>query len=450
MADRLPAAARGLALVLASALVLTSAHAGPRQASPAPVPANPKAPSPGALVAAERGAALFEDRQYAAALVELEKALAGGVRDGRTLFRAGESQRQTGKSRADVMRTLSEAVTALDGTVRGGGKPALLDFTYLASAYAGIGDSATAAKVAREGLDAYRRGDLGVVTEMPAADHLRLGRLASLAGDVQLRQAFYGRAVQRLDADGKATPAVLAQALSELGSAQLDAGNPAAAVNTLGRLMEAGPPPAGARTVYARALFRKGDYDEAARQWSALRAEQPALATEATYAMMIMRTLSQDDLLRDKERPLEDVKTLSRADLETRMDELAAEIQEVAAELPPELAKRGYARKDSDPTTVEAMQRLRDLKLRLAWAAAEYIVRGLPIREFAFASGMQSMLRNYDLPKDPQGRVAGAPPPLDIVGPAQRAEYEAARSGKKQPAGKTGEEPPASKEARRD
>jgi hypothetical protein len=224
---------------------------------------------------------------------------------------------------------------------------------------------------------------------------------------------------------------VLTAALSELGMAQLDAGQTAPAVASLARVMEMGSPPPGARTAYARALFRNGEYAAAASQWSAMRVEQPALATEAVYAMMVMRTLAQEKLLRDPARPLEDIKGMSRADLEERMDTLAAEMAEVAAGLPPDLVTRGHVRADSDPAIGAQMGRLRDLKLRLAATAAEYIVRGHPIREFAFTGGMQASLRDWKLPKADRSERPSAPPPLDLLGPEQRAEYEASKAARK-------------------
>jgi tetratricopeptide (TPR) repeat protein len=387
--------------------------------APAQVPDAPEA-----RAAAERGQALYEQREYAAALTEFEIALAGGVRDGRTLFMAGDCQRKTGKPREEAMHTLTEAVTALDRVVRAG-EPELTDYALLSSAYAAVGDLVTASQVAAEALKTHQQGAFGAVSELPPAALIHLGDLAGRADDSKLHVETFRRAADLLSADEKADAGDLSRALSGLGEALLEAGEAPEASQILARLLELRQDYPGARVSYARALFRAGEYKAAGEQWNTIRVENPALSTEANYARMVLATLSQKDLLLDRARPLEDISLLSRGDLEDRMRAEGQELGVMAAGLPEEMVRKGHRVRDSDAATKAAMKKLRDQKLRLSWTAGEYIHRGHPIREFAITNGLQAFFRPWDLPRMDRGERQPGPIPTHVLTPEQAAEFEA-------------------------
>jgi tetratricopeptide (TPR) repeat protein len=400
-----------------------------------------------ARAAAALGQALFEDRQFAAALIEFETALAGGLRDGGTLYMAGACQRKTGKSRPEYTQTLTEGITALDSVVRQGDGATLTDFSYLAGAYAAVGDRSTAGQVAGQALDAFRGGALGKMDALPPRDLLKLGELARLAGELDTQVEAFGRAARALDAEEEPDAEDLAQALAELGRARLESGDLDGAVQPLVRVMDLKPDYPGARLSYIRVLFRRGEYRATDKQWNALRLAEPAASTEANYARMTLETLSQKDLLVDSSIPVEELTGVSRADLEGRMLSLGQEMGELAATLPEEIVKRGYVGPKTDDDTRASMKVLRDRKLRLAWLAGEYIHRGHPIREFAFTNGLQAWIRPWRLPKAEGTHREPGPIPVDILSPESLAAYEAAMAEReKKPAERKSGKSPAPSE----
>jgi hypothetical protein len=158
-----------------------------------------------------------------------------------------------------------------------------------------------------------------------------------------------------------------------------------------------------------------------------------SLANDATYAAMTMRTLAQQARLQAADSPLPDLAELNNGELEQKMLELSGEMSALAAALPPELTKRGFVGRDADDATRAQMSTFRDLKLRLAWTAGTYAVRGGSLRDFAFSRGLQGYLRNWRLPKD---KVEGefGKLPLEWLNEKQRAEYlemEKARAEKR-------------------
>jgi tetratricopeptide (TPR) repeat protein len=398
--------------------------------------------------AAARGQALFDDRQFAAALIEFETALAGGLRDGGTLYMAGACQRATGKRRPEYTQTLTEAITALDAVVRQGDGATLTDFFHLASAYEAVGDRSTAGQVAGQAMDAFRGGGLGETDALPPRDLLKLGGLARMAGDLGTQVEAFGRAARALEAEKEPDTEDLAQALAELGRARLESGDLDGAEQALARVMELKPDYPGAHMSYARVLFRQGNYLAADEQWNALRLAEPGLSTEANYARMNLETLGQKDRLLDAAVPLEDLAGVSRADLEGRMLSLGQELGELAAALPEALVKRGFVGPKADEATRSSMTALRDKKLRLAWVAGEYVHRGYPVREFAFTNGLQAWMRPWRLPKAEGSSREPGPVPTDILSPEALAAYEAAMAerGKESADRKTGKSPDRSED----
>lgn len=361
------------------------------------------APPDAAKAAARKAQSLYAQEKYAEALVEFNKALAGGVRDGRLLYQAAFCQQTTGKPDALVRQTMNEAIGALRQRLQAQpAKAELADYYYMVAASTTVGDTATARRTAQEALNRYRGGQFGQEENFSSEDLFRLGRMATDAGDRALQISFFSHAAARLGAEEHPNTRYLARSLMEVARADLEANHLAEGRKALEQVLSLQPdqPQPAARLLYARILYRQGDYKEAANQWHLLRTEDPARSTEAIYAEFIMRTLTQKDLLLDPSHPLEDVSSLSRADLEKKLREISAQMTAIAKELPPEAAARGFLPRKKKQASAKRIQMktLRDLKFRLARVAGAYIDQGHPIRDYAFTNGLQSALRTWKLP----------------------------------------------------
>ncbi|MFQ5767008.1 MAG: tetratricopeptide repeat protein [Acidobacteriota bacterium] len=427
MAEKIPVSIRRLPILFC--LLALFPHSAllallPVDQDKPPAAVEPEANS--AAAAADRAEKLYDQEKYAAALPEFEKALAGGVRNGRLLYEAAYCQQVTGKPQDLFRTTMLEAVKALDEVVHGRGKTKarLQDHFYLQAAYAAVGDTGTAHRLSVHAIETYKKGEFGSLHELDPRDLLRLAQMAADAGDASLQLEALDRATPALSHGDQADRHRLAQALTQVGRLQLESGRLEAAVAAANQALEVNPKQPGARLILARTLFRQKNFMEAARQWYWVRQEDPARATEAVYIHQVMLTLAQNQLL-DKKRPLEDLQRANRAQLEKKIEETASQFRQVAQLLPQDMVNRGYAGKKIDPETRTNLKKLRDLKYRLAWSVAWYTDRGLPIREFAFARGFQSALRVWRLLKKDQTVVSPGPLP-DWLTDEERARYSAA------------------------
>jgi Tfp pilus assembly protein PilF len=347
-----------------------------------------------AAAAAERGRQFFAQEQYAAALTQLEQALAAGRRDGRTLYMAARCQEKTRKPRGIVVMTVTEAIPALEAAVK---KPSadLTDHAFMSGAYSLAGNDPAARGAGRNGVAAYKSGRFGSLETMDDTALADLGKMALLAEDWALAGECLNLVVDHALAGGDAGRTRAAGALLALGRGQLKAGRPDEAAALIRRSLELRPDDSDTLVALAGALFKGGDYAGAAEQWQNVRLNDVSRANDAVYAAMIMLTLSQEKNLRNPDRPLEDLTSRNRGELEDQMLALAGQMGTLAGQLPENAVKRGYSSRSSGPETRRTMKEFRDLKLRLAWVGAAYIDRGIPIREFAFSRGLQGFLRNW-------------------------------------------------------
>lgn len=384
-----------------------------------------------AQTAAAQGGDLFARQDYAAALIALNEALAGGLRTGHVLYQAARSQQETRKSQATYLRTITEAIPLLEAAV-GGTSPTLKDHAYMAGAYVLAGNDGAALQAAARAVTSFEEGAYGSLESLSPDSLQLLGDIAILAREWDLAETVLGRVV---GTDGQPNPdhAASARALSTLGQGLLAAGRPEDAAEALSRSLELVPDDSGTLRALARASFAGGNYLTAASVWKQVRMADMAMANEATYAEMIMRTLAQEEQLRRPLQPLADLSNLNKTQLEDEILALAAGMGTIAADLPPRVVQRGFGGAMMDDTSRDTLRTLRDMKLRLAWLAAEYIHRGMPIRDFAFSRGFQGYLRNWQLPKT-RDKTAGEPLPMELLSPAQQQEYrenEKARAERK-------------------
>lgn len=392
-----------------------------------PLAVSQKAPAADAQAAARRGHDLYVQGDYAQALVEFDRALAGGVGDGHTLYRAAHCQQLTGKELSLVRQTMTRSIGALDKIINlGKGEATLIDYAYLSAAYAVIGDRNTARQTAASGIKAYREGRFGNLADLSIEDTYHLGRLAAETGDAGLQVEAYGRFIEGAQASPVSPPDQLGGALADIGAVHLAQGRFEEAREALARALELMPPSRlpGTRFALAVALFRLGRYKKSELEWERVRLEDPLREAQAGYARQAMQTLAQKDVLLDESNPLPNLLSFTQDDLEQRMLSIAVEMAQAAAGLPAEALRRGYLRRRAEPEDRAAMHRFRDLKVRLAYAAAEYVARGYQIREFAFANGLQGGLTAWHrLPNIDEAFIEGDIP-TSIVGKDLVAEYE--------------------------
>lgn len=412
-----------------AATVLVAAMFAAAGTAPAVAQATPAAApevSPEARQAAARGQALYDRGEYAAALAEFDRALAGGLRDGRILYQAGYCQQVTGKNPETVRLTLMEAIGELDQIMQAkppAPPPTLTDHYYLTMAYAGVGDRPGARRLATQALAAWRRGDFGPLAGLSGEEVFRLGRLAAEGADRELKLQFFGAAATRLKADQPGQKPLLVRALVELGTEQLQAGKLVEAGDSLKRALELEPKAQGARSTYALTLQKRGEWTAALAEWRRVRTDDPANESRAGYNVQLLTTLAQKDLLLDPTRPLEDLAASTPAALEEKMIDLTNRFRATAARLPEVAARRGYLALDAPPDQRAAIKEYRDLKIRIAWVALEYSARGYPLQEFAFSRGLHTALIAWQgLPKFRAARRSGLMP--SNLSPEQRAEFE--------------------------
>ncbi|MFQ5719694.1 MAG: tetratricopeptide repeat protein [Acidobacteriota bacterium] len=339
---------------------------------------------------------LFLHGHCATALAEFDRALADGIDDATTLYRAAICQQRSSKPLALVRKTMARAVEKLDGVVNLHPETATLtDYAFLSSAYRVIGDPVTARKTAAAGVAAYRGGKFGDLDALPPVEAYHLGQLGEATASVDLQAAGYGRFVKSDEATGR--PAQQGPALARLGQIALQQGRFEEARDSLSRALEIMPSAQmpGARFDLAVSLFRLRRYQEADEAFNAVRAEDPLRESQAGYARLAMRTLAVSDRLLDKNNPLPDLADFGQAELEQRMIQIGTEMAEAGAGLPAAALQRGHLGRKAGPEKREAMHRVRDLKVRLAQTAAEYAARGYQLREFAFSQGLQGSLRPW-------------------------------------------------------
>lgn len=382
--------------------------------------------SPEARQAAARGQALYDRGDYAAALAEFDRALGGGLRDGRILYQAGYCQQVTGKPPETVRQTLMEAISELDRVLQAkppAPPPTLTDHYYITMAYAGAGDRPGARRYATQALASWRRGDFGDLSALSGEEVFRLGRLASEGADRELKLKFFGAAVTRLKADEPGQKPLLIRSLVELGVEQLQAGRPVEASDSLKRALDLDPKAAGARSTHALALQKRGEWEAALAEWRRVRYDDPANEARAGYNVQLLTTLSQKDILLDASRPLEDLSARTPAALEESLIELTTRFRATAGRLPEEAARRGFLAKDAPADQRAAIKEYRDLKVRIAWVALEYSARGYPLQEFAFSRGLHTALIAWQgLPKYRARRMQHPTPPN--LSPEERAEWD--------------------------
>jgi len=334
---------------------------------------------------------------------------------------AARCQEKTHKARGVVVMTVTEAISTLAKVVKG---PAaeLTDHAFLADAYRLVGNGDAARGAARNGLTAFKAGHPGSLDTLDDQALTNLGNMAILAEDWDLAADSLNRVVSHATTGDSQNPARAANALAALGRGRLSAGSPGEAAALFRRALELQPDDADSRVSLASALFRAGEYADAAAAWRNVRLADVARANDANYATMIMLTLSQEPKLRDPDRPLDDLSSLNSGELEQNMLDLAGQLGVLAGQLPEKLVKRGYGDRSGGPEMRAKMKEFRDLKLRLAWTAATYIDRGMPIRDFAFSRGLQGFLRNWRLvqPHEPE---AVKTPSLEWLNEDQRRAY---------------------------
>jgi len=413
---------RVAAVLLAALLAAPGAVTALAQVSP---PATPEVPAE-ARQAAARGQALYVRGDYAAALAEFDRALAGGLRDGRILYQAGYCQQVTGKPPETVRLTLMEAIRELDRVMQTKSPatpPTLTDYYYIGMAYAGVGDRPGARRYATQALAAWRRGELGEIAALSGEELFRLGRLASDATDRDLKVQFFNAAAARLDPSQPGQQQLLTRSLVELGVEHLQSGRLTEATDNLKRAIEIDPKAQGARSTYALVLQKRRDWPAALAEWRRVRVDDPANEARAGYNIQVLTTLSQQNLLLDPTRPLEDLSARNPAQLEESIVEMADRLRALAAQLPETAARRGYLDAGATKEQRATIKQYRDLKVRLAWVALEYSSRGYPLQEFAFTHGMHTALVAWQgLPKYRASRTPGPQP--SYLSPEQRAEWE--------------------------
>jgi hypothetical protein len=374
-----------------------------------------------AISAAASGTALFDQGRCGEALEQLDLALAEGTRGGRLLYMAARCQKDTQKGRGVVLRTITEAMPLLEIAVTSGAAD-LNDYAFLADGLMLIGNEPSAKQSAAKGVAVFSAGNLGDMATMDALSLQRLGDMAILAQDWDVAAQALNKIVEQTAPNGEEGSLAAAKALSSLGTGQLNAGAIGEAVASLQRSLELNPDDPATNLTYARGLFHNAQYAEAADQWRLVRNSNAHLANDATYASMALRTLAQTERLQAPDSPLPDLTAASPPMLEQQMLDIAAELNAMAASLPPEMVKRGYAGREADESTRATMDAFRDQKLRLAWIAVNYVDRGRPLREFAFSRGLQGYLRDWRLPKD-RAKGERNPLPLEWLNEKQRKEY---------------------------
>ena len=290
-------ARRVLALWLGMVLVVgTTASARSEEAVPSEGSGEERVPAE-AEPFLEKGGELYEAGKCREAMEAFRQAEAAGARSGQLFYRMGYCVGVLGDAAA-ALRSRRRAIPYLEHRIEteaGGVDP----YYYLAALYFNdLDDREQGARIAHRGIEAHTSGALG---DLDGEQFFRLGRLYGFALEASAaedRAALERRRTQayRAAADGlrrQRSPNRTYRILAAMavGDAAQAEGDTVTAIEYYGRASLTDPmSPAAAEAlqVIALAASRRGDLEEAAAAWLAIRGPD-ALKTPAQYGLRLAR-----------------------------------------------------------------------------------------------------------------------------------------------------------------
>ena len=401
--------------------------------------------APDGAALAKEGSDLYHKGAYAAALKKLDAALAAGREDAEVLYMAGACYRQALGNTAKERELKQRAVPLLEREVAAGGT--LNSHFYLASIYIeSLGDKEKGSEVARKGI-AMAEKSKGAVTSDPA-DHFRLGRLHTFAGDEAGAAAQYG---EYLKLTGEAGPAQdqtsHRAALSSVAAYRMAAKEHAGAAEAYSALLDLDPGDDQIRDLAARAALLAGDPKTAAALWRGAKSDEkrteymyfagvatryaghgspaasklapdaaslsdPALVEKIQAAAKVFGEL-RSAYLREKKEKEDKAQAARQAEMDAKKnltpEEIKARIQAKKKEREAEMAQSGGGEGDPNKPSWQRSYEMHMAETNVTvefpeppamQAAAkdfyflmhEYVKRGHPLREFCFQYGLVDLV----------------------------------------------------------
>ncbi len=319
--------------------------------------------------AAREGSKLYDSGDYDAALPLLEKAAQKGLKDGDLYYQLGYIYDRKGRPeksrefREKALPLLQERSASRDGTLE--------TWYYLTALYANLNRPEEMKKAAAEGIRRF-----GEAPGLGGEDLFRLGRLYQFAGEGGKGAAAYHRAVEAFE--GGEDPNPTFRSLALLADARTDRGSRHYADASRKFQQAAALSPGNAPPPFDLALAHlgAGELDQAKGEFD--RVQDPDRSSEAQYGADLARRLKEAggalDRTPDGKTPMELDNTALEAALRS-----AAESLRKAREAP--ASGKGAAGSDRAPE-------------RLFFSlAAEWMLRGNPIREAALSGGYADLIR---------------------------------------------------------
>ncbi len=368
-------------------------------------PALPAAEPPPAKVVpptAERAVEMYDEERYAEAREALEALDSAGKADGPLLYRLSFCL-GLGDDRGAHDATLARAIAALEKETAGGG--GLESWFYLAGGYRNRGRLSDATRVAAEATRRIESGSLPK-PERPV-DLFRVAKLHEDQGRADEAASWHRKALAGFAEHPAKYPAYERWSQRYLGDLALSRSDWEGAEREYAALASGGKAQARDWFKLAVARSRVGRFEGAAEAWRESEKASPGSGDDARYARHLALQAAELGMLPSFAPDGRTWDLLGRDDLERTLVEKAKVAQDVSARL------QAAGGADVPALRAELSRELADARRIFLAAGIEYAVRGLPIRETAFAGGYAPLVFQADRWGVPEPEAAGDAPPAD-------------------------------------